>query len=88
MDAMSSSFLGNPDNVQIAKEALVAGFLLVCVVYVLQYLQHRRPKRSWLKLRRDSPDPEKNDDPGRFAAQRFKPTDRQLGSKSDPSERK
>lgn len=84
LKALSASIgFNNPHAVKLAKEALVAGALLVGIVYVVQtYFYSRKPNRSWLKLRRDSPDPEKNDDPGRYAAQKLKPTDRKPGSKS------
>lgn len=83
-DATSSTSLlfKDPHTLKLAKEALIAGIILVGVVYVVQsLLQNRKPNQSWLKLRRQSPDPEKNDDPGRYAAQRMKPSDRKPGSK-------
>lgn len=82
MDGLPSSLgLNDPHTLKIAKEALVAGLVLVGAVYVVQsLLQSRKPNRSWMKLRRKSPDPEKNDDPGKFAAHRMKPTDRKPGS--------
>lgn len=74
----------DPHTIRLAKEALIAGVFLVVIVYVVQALsKDRKPNRSWLKfMRQDSRDPEKNDDPGKYAVQKMKPTSRKPGSKS------
>lgn len=74
----------DPHVIRLAQEALVAGVFLVILVYVVQALsKSRKSNQSWLRfMRRDSRDPEKNDDPGRYAVQKMKPASRKPGSKS------
>jgi hypothetical protein len=71
----------HPELVHNAIQAAIAGFVLVGVVGIVRSLLHQRQSRSWLKLRRASPDPEKSDDAGKFAATQMKPTGREPGSK-------
>jgi hypothetical protein len=72
----------HPELVHNAIQAAIAGFVLVGVVGIVRSLLHQRGQsRSWLKLRRASPDPEKSDDAGKFASTQMKPTGREPGSK-------
>jgi hypothetical protein len=74
------------DDPQVQKDAKVAFYILFAViaaVYTVRvYSAGPQRRRSWLKLRSNSPDPEKSDNVGKYANEKLKPTARTPGSES------
>ena len=53
----------------------------IAIFYAIRWFRRSETSRTWLKLRSNTPDPEKSDDVSRFTNQNMKPTDRKPGSK-------
>lgn len=73
------------DDPQVQKDVKVALYILFAVVAAIYtvrvYSASPQRRRTWLRFRSNSPDPERSDDAGKFANEKLKPTARVPGSK-------